>query len=117
MDSEIILNHNQKKIKITAKTCNFFEKFKGLMFTRKEKAKALLFDFKKPVRISIHSFFVFFPFLVIWLDNKNEIIEIKLVKPFNCLMNPKKPFIKIVEIPANKKYKNLFQIFVGDRKI
>lgn len=117
MDSEIILNHNQKKIKITAKTCNFFEKFKGLMFVRKETAKALLFDFKKPVRISIHSFFVFFPFLAIWLNNKNEIIEIKLVKPFNCLICPQENFSKIIEIPANKEYKKILKILVGDRKI
>ncbi|MFH1365099.1 MAG: hypothetical protein ABIH28_00755, partial [archaeon] len=56
-----------KKINIEVVRCNFFQMFRGLMFTRKEKARVLLFDFKKPVKIAIHSYFVFFPFLAVWL--------------------------------------------------
>lgn len=117
MDSKIELNHKGKKLTLKPKFCNFFERFKGLMFIRKEKAKALLFDFKKPVRIPIHSFFVFFPFLVLWLNNENEILEIRLVKPFNCLIHPKENFSKILEIPMNKKYNEIIKILVEDRKI
>lgn len=117
MNSKIELNHKGKKIELEAKVCNFFERFKGLMFISKEKAKALLFDFKKPVRIPIHSFFVFFPFLVVWLNNENKIIEIRFVKPFNCPIHSKENFSKILEIPMNKKYKGIIRILVGDRKI
>ena len=117
MKKKIELNYKGKKIELETKVCNFFERFKGLMFTRKEKAKALLFDFKKPVRIPIHSFFVFFPFLVIWLNNKNKIIEIRFVKPFNCPIHSKENFSKILEIPMNKEYNGIIKILFGDRKI
>ena len=117
MDSTIELNYKGKKLTLKPKVCNFFERFKGLMFIRKEKAKALLFDFKKPVRIPIHSFFVFFPFLVVWLNNKNEILEMRFIKSFNFLIHPKENFSKILEIPTNKKYKEIIKILVGDRKI
>ena len=49
------------------KKVNWFGKFSGLMFCRREKADSLIFEFKKPTRISIHSFFVFFPFVVLSL--------------------------------------------------
>ena len=112
------INFNDKTIEISeVKECNGFNKIIGLMFTKKEKARALLFDFKKPVRIPIHSFFVFFPFLVIWLNNKNKIIEIRFVKPFNCPIHSKENFSKILEIPVNKKYNEIIEILVGDRKI
>jgi len=117
MKKKIELNHKGKKIELETKVCNFFERFKGLMFIPKEQAKALLFDFKKPVSIPIHSFFVFFPFLVIWLNNKNKIIDIRFVKPFNCLIHSRENFSKILEIPMNKKYKEIIKILVGDRKI
>jgi uncharacterized membrane protein (UPF0127 family) len=111
------INLRKKKIKIDLKTCNYFEKFSGLMFTRREKAKALLFDFKKSVRTAIHSYFVFFPFVAIWLDKENKVIEIKIVKPFIPIIRPKKFFYKLVEIPINKNYEEIIKVIVDKRKI
>ena len=111
------INLGKKKIKIDLKTCNYFEKFSGLMFVRREKAKALLFNFKKPVRIAIHSYFVFFPFVAIWLDKKNKILELKIVKPFTLITCPKKSFYKLVEIPINQNYKDIVKVIVDKRKI
>jgi uncharacterized membrane protein (UPF0127 family) len=70
----------------------------GLMF-RTRKTSPLLFEFKKDTKMAIHSFFVFFPFKAIWLDEKNRIIEQKLVRPFTFSVKPKKPFRKLIEIP------------------
>ena len=55
---------------VDIKKCNDLQKIKGLMFVQREKARALLFDFNKSGGKAIHSFFVFFSFIAIWLDNE-----------------------------------------------
>lgn len=102
-----------KKFDIDARSCNPFRKFLGLMFSRRKKAEALLFDFKKPVDFRIHSFFVFFPFVAVWLDKGNKVIEAKRVRPFTFSVGLKKSFYKIIEIPINGNYKK-FKFLVGD---
>jgi uncharacterized membrane protein (UPF0127 family) len=84
------------------------------MFSRKEKAKALLFDFNKPCREAIHSLFVFFPFIATWLDSKGKIIVIRKIKPFTPLVSIKKSYSMIIEIPINKKYNDIVKLLVGD---
>ena len=84
------------------------------MFTSKKNAKALIFEFKSKSREPIHSFFGFFPFVVIWLDKSNKIIDLELVKPFRFFIRPKKSFSKLVEIPVNKKYMKIVKLLVGD---
>ncbi len=79
------------------------------MFTRREKAKTLLFEFKTPTKISIHSLFVFFPFLAIWLDSDGKVVEKRIVNPWNFHIKPKKDFVKLVELPLNKKYSVIFK--------
>jgi len=103
-----------KDLFLDVKKCNGLHRFKGLMFSRKEKAKALLFDFNKPCREAIHSLFVFFPFIVVWLNNKGKVIEIRKVKPFTLSVSIKKSYSKIIEIPINKKYRNIVKLLVGD---
>ena len=89
----------------------------GLMFSGKENAKALLFNFHKNTNPALHSFFVFFPFLAIWLDGKNKISEMRIINPFSARILPKKSFYKVVEIPFNRRYKKIIQKLVGKRKI
>ena len=101
---DIIFYYKNKKIKLDAKRCKTLQKISGLMFTPKEKARALLFELKKP--IAIHSCFVFFPFIAIWLNN-NKIVEIRKIKPFTLHIKPKKKFNKIIEIPINNKYSEI----------
>ena len=96
------------------KKCNGLHRVKGLMFSRKEKAKALLFDFNKPCREVIHSLFVFFPFVAAWLDNEGKIIEIRKIKPFTPLVSIEKSYSKVIEIPINKKYNDIVKLLVGD---
>ena len=113
----ISLKIKNKEINLNVKKCNLFWALKGLMFTRREKARALLLcSFKKPKKMRIHSLFVFFPFVAVWLDNKNRIIDFKVVKPFSFSVCSERVFYKLVEIPFNKKHKRIFKILVGDAK-
>lgn len=116
---KLILKNKNKKIDLNVKKCGIFRKFCGLMFLSKEKSEALLFNFKKPKKIKIHSLFVFFPFVILWLDKDNKIINSKIVKPFEVSIGIKKNFSKIIEIPINKRYKKLlmFLQFPVGRKI
>jgi len=88
----------------------------GLMFSRRQKAKNLLFEFQKPTKLKIHSFFVFFPFIAIWLDKNNKIIQIKKINPFKLSIEPKKPFLKLIEIPINQKNQEIVGFLDEDER-
>ncbi|MEM3116760.1 MAG: DUF192 domain-containing protein [Candidatus Pacearchaeota archaeon] len=103
--------YKNRIFKIDVKPCNKIQRFFGLMFRRREKAKALLFDFGKPVNIRIHSFFVFFTFVAIWLDEKNNVLKIEKIRPYSFPIGTKKPFNKLIEIPVNKKYSKILVFF------
>ena len=82
----------------------------GLMFSQREKAEVLIFGFSKPTRLAIHSFFVFFPFIALWLNDKKELLEFKIVKPWTFHVTPKQDFSTLIEIPMNKNNKELIKI-------
>lgn len=105
-----------KKINIPIKKVSGPGLIRGLTFKSKN-TNNLLFEFKKETNMGIHSFFVFFPFLAIWTNKKNEVINFKFVKPFNPVIKPKKPFQKLIEIPLNPKNKKIIEYFVGKRKV
>lgn len=111
------LNYKGKKIKIEVKKFNFFGKFIGLMFSRREKAPALLFDFEKPTNQAIHSLFVFFPFVAVWIDENEKIVEIKKIPSWKFSIKPEKKFVKLIEIPISKKYSNVIGFLDDVRKI
>lgn len=113
-NKKIGFKYKNKRVKINLKVCEGFEKIIGLMFTRKEKARALLFEFPHLTKIPIHSFFVFFPFIAIWLDDKNKIVEIKIIKPFKFAVLPKKQFNQLIEVPINGNYSKIVKLLVGD---
>jgi len=106
-----------ENFKIDVKECSGWRRAIGLMFKKKEKVQALIFEFKKPTKMKIHSFFVFFPFIAIWLDKKGDVIDFKIIKPFSFSVSTKRSFSKLIEIPLNKKYKNFTEILVGNRKV
>ena len=72
---------NTVKIKIEKKCDNFIEKSFGLMFHRK--AKTTLFVNAKESKVIIHTFFLFFPIDVYWLDSNKLIISKEVLKPFS----------------------------------
>jgi uncharacterized membrane protein (UPF0127 family) len=111
MKKEIILKYKKRKLKILAEDCNLWKKFSGLMFSLRERAAILLFDFKKRQEIMIHSLFVFYPFIAVWLDGRNNVVDLKIVKPFTFCVCPGKSAYKLVEIPINKPNKKLIKSF------
>lgn len=109
------LNLEEKKIELEVFVVPFWREGIGLMFQRREKAKALIFEFKNSVKMAIHSWFVFFPFFAIWLDSKNKVIAYKIVRPFNFNILPSEKFVKLIEIPLNKRYKFLNSPSIKER--
>jgi len=101
---KITLKHNNKKFPLIVKDCNLFEKVLGLMIFRQK--ALLLFNFKKPRRLKIHSVFCN-PFLTVYTDEKNNIQEIISVNSWKLLILPNNKFNKLIEIPLIKKYSSL----------
>lgn len=109
------ISYKNKKIKIPVKKVSGLKRFSGLMFRSKETAN-LLFEFRKPSREPIHSFFVFFPFIALWLDGENKAIESKIVNPFTSYVKPKRKFSSLIELPLNDNNKKIQEILVGKER-
>jgi uncharacterized membrane protein (UPF0127 family) len=108
---DITIRKGSKKIIIkNLKKLSEFQKGIGLMFHKLDKCPAMLFEFQKPTKMRIHSLFVFFKFAAVWLDDKNNIVDKKIVKPFRLSISSKKPFYRLVEIPLNKYYKKEIEL-------
>ncbi len=101
-----------KKIKLKIFRTGLFSKILGLML-RSSGTRNLLFEFKKETLIPIHSLFVFFPFLIIWFDSRNKVLDFKIVRPFTSLVKPKTEFRKFIEVPFNDENKEIIDFFVG----
>ncbi len=93
----------EQKVKIAS---SFPSQAKGLMFESKKKFDyALVFPLPLENRAyaSIHSFFVFFPIDVVYLDSKKRVVDIKRnLAPFTFFYRPKKPAKYFVELRAGK---------------
>ncbi len=79
---------------------NFWSRLRGLMF-RKNRDIIIIFSMEKPERTgaSIHSFFVFFTFDLIFLDENGTVMEKYTVKPFTPNITPKNKVKYILELP------------------
>ena len=100
---------------INVKKTNFFTQFIGLMFSRR-KTYVRLFSYKSDRRVSVHSWFVFYKFLIVWLDSKNRVVSWKIVKPFTSCVLPKKKCRAFLEIPLDAKYSKDISFVVGKRQ-
>lgn len=105
------LKYKNQKFNLNLEICSGFCRFKGLMFSRRQNAKALLFEQKKMTKQAIHSLFVFFPFVAVWLDDKNKIINYEVVRPFKFYIVPEEKYKRLIEIPLNKKYFRVIELF------
>lgn len=106
----------KKEIEIPVKRVSFFGRFFGLMF-KSSGAENLLFEFEDDVNTRITSLFVFFPFLAVWLDAEDKVLDVKIVKPFTLSIFPKRPFRKLVEITFNSENREILGNLVEKRKI
>tara|TARA_Y100000034_G_scaffold20974_2_gene24076 strand:+ start:1433 stop:1780 length:348 start_codon:yes stop_codon:yes gene_type:complete len=107
---EEVVEYGDKSIEIEVKETGFLRRGLGLMF-RTKSTRNLLFDFSKDTLTPLTALFVFFPFLVLWLDNNNKVIDTRLVRPFEVHINTKKEFRKIIEIPINGKNGDILEFF------
>lgn len=107
------LIYRGRKIKVPARKVSFFGKVSGLMF-RKRDTDNLIFENAKG--LSLHSFFVFFVFLVLWVDDADNVLDFRIIKPFSLGVKSRKSFSKIVEIPLNKRNSKIIDFFVGEEK-
>jgi len=114
MKKTVKIIFHKKVLKIYGENCNFFKKFSGLMFSRRENAEILFFEFKNKQKIMIHSFFVFYPFIAIWTDKQGKVIDLKKVYPFNPCVSPKESCFNLIEIPINSKNKNIISLLDDD---
>jgi uncharacterized membrane protein (UPF0127 family) len=111
---QVTIKQNSKKVVINnVKVLSELGKGIGLMFKKREGCPAMLFEFDKPTTMGIHSLFVFFKFGAVWLDDKNRIIDMKIVKPFRLSISSKKPFYKLLEIPINNEYHKKVKTLFG----
>lgn len=114
---KISVNFNANKLLIDVKNTGFIRRGLGLTFRTRD-TKNLLFEFSRGVtwQGNLTSIFVFFPFLALWLDDKNKVIDFRVVRPFEFCIKQKKKFRKIVEIPLNNRNKRLIVRFIGKNK-
>ena len=92
----------------------FFKKFRGLMFRKKPKKMLLVLKNQGRIEAGIHSFFVFFPFDAVWLDENWKIVDLKTVRPFS-FKTPRKPAKYVLELPKGMIEKRKMKI--GERII
>ncbi len=107
---------NQKIFNVNVVRMNFFTQFIGLMFTFKN-TKIRLFSYSKNSNARIHSWFVFYSFLIVWLDDKKRIIAWKKVFPFTSCVAPPKNFRHFIEIPFNSSNKQILLNFMSKNEI
>jgi len=112
----MIIKYKNKNLQVKVKRVSELGKFTGLMF-RTTRTNNLLFEFSKDTNGAIHSIFVFFKFLIIWLDKNNKVQEYQIVTPFTVAISPKKSFRKFVELPLNRENKPITHFFVDKRKV
>ena len=91
---------------------SIFSKARGLMFTRKNPNRSVVFYFSKPAYSPLHMYGVFYSIDVIFLGENKKIIEIKEnFKPFT-FYNPKSKANYIIELPRLTVLKN--KLDIGD---
>ncbi len=96
MDFKFNLNGQAITVKNARVCADFFSKMRGLMF--RANPKPLIFIFKKPNLMRIHSFFVFQKFLAVWMLH-GKVIDAKIIKPWRISVAPKQKFDTLLELP------------------
>ena len=97
---------------MNAEEKSFFGKISGLMFRTRD-TKNVLFSFDKDVYLTLHSWFVFFPFLCIWLDERKNVIDVQMVMPFSTVVLPSGNFRHVIELPFNDGNEEIIHNLVG----
>ena len=92
----------------------FGRRLRGLMFRRSLKSdEAYLFVFysESVVAASVHTFFVFYPISLVWLDAHQRVVDLCLAKPFRPYYAPRRAAQTLIEGTPDL----LDRVRVGDR--
>jgi len=90
-----------------------FSRTLGLMFNRalpKSQGILLVANQQSKAQTSIHSFFVFFTFDALWIDEKKRVVDKKTITPFKALIRPKTAAKYVLELSKGSTKK----ILVGE---
>ena len=92
--------NSRKKISKTHRTADtLLSRIKGLMFSKPSES-ALILNFRKESKISLHMFFVFYAIDVLFVNKKGKIVDIKQnFRPFTLYTSREKASLAI-ELPA-----------------
>lgn len=105
----------KNKFSVAVHEVGFFRRGIGLMF-RSSNTDNLLFTFSKACRAAITAWFVFFPFMAVWLNEKKHVVDLAFVYPFTFALSPRVNAKYLVELPYNKKNAALIAFLVGKIK-
>ncbi len=91
---------------------SLLESIRGLMFTRSLHIP-LFFPLRFP--LSIHSLFVFYPFLAVWISEQRSVLRVDTVFPFTLHISPPDGAKGLLEIPIHVKNTKIGSFLVGKR--
>lgn len=81
---------------------SLWSRCRGLMFTR-QKDEGLIMVFPREIIASLHMLFVFYPIDILWLDEKQIVVDLrKKVPPFLPLIIPRKKAKYVIELPVGR---------------
>ncbi len=110
------VSYGKRKKNISVEHVKGWKKYFGLMF-RSSETQPLYFSFSSGKKIVIHSWFVFFSFLAVWLDSKDSVIRWEIVKPFTASLYGPQGCAALLEIPCISEKAAFNNFIVGKRKI
>jgi len=103
-DKEVSFSFDKKEIKLKVRLVPFWYEGFGLMFTKLNTAKSLLFSYKFSSRMTIFSSFIPYEFLAVWVNSGNKIVGMKIVKRGESGIEPGVKFNRLIEIPLSKNF-------------
>ncbi len=106
MVSFITVRHKHIPLARKVKVCDtFFSRTLGLMFRSpldSGEGILLVAGRESVAQTSIHSFFVFFPFDVFWVNEEKMVVDKKRVYPFRAFLSSKAPAKYVLELAVGQ---------------
>jgi uncharacterized membrane protein (UPF0127 family) len=109
----VLVKHGGEKIMVPAKKVPLSSA--GLILRTRNTAN-LLFENPGGENFDLTSWFVFFPFLVLWLDGKNNVVDSRIARPFEARIKSRRAFSRVLEVPVNERNREIIDFFVGGKK-
>lgn len=103
-NKDILFSLGKKEIKLKVKLVPFWYEGFGLMFTKLNTARSLLFSYKFSSRMTIFSSFIPYEFLAVWMNSKNKLVGMRIVKRGENGIEPGVKFNRLIEIPLSQRF-------------